>query len=157
NSGISFTTASATFSWLAGDVDAGVATDSLQTYEWDGSAWSFLPSTNRTATSMKATGLTAFGDFAVVQPPYYLVIVQPAGTGNGSITSNLPGPLYAAKTFLVLTATPELSNTFLGWSGSLNTTFNPVGFSVDSSMTVIATFQRSALSYARTSFTAGYQ
>jgi uncharacterized repeat protein (TIGR02543 family) len=155
NSGTSFTTASATFRWLAGDVDAGVATDSLQTYEYSGSAWSFEPTTNRTATSMQATGLSAFGDFAVVQPPYYPVNVQVVG--GGSVAANPPGPIYPAKTFLVLTAQAELSNTFQGWTGDVNVNFSPVGFSVDSAMTVVASFQRAPLSYARSSFTATYQ
>ena len=58
--------------------------------------------------------------------------------GSGTVTRDQPGPLYPYQTFLGLTATPLLGNRFTGWTRDVFTQFNPVGFSVDSTMIVQA-------------------
>jgi len=55
----------ATFTFVPGDVDAGATTGQFEVRRWTGSDWAFLAIGARTASSTQATGLTAFGEFAV--------------------------------------------------------------------------------------------
>ena len=61
----SFTSYNATFGFAAADVDPGANTAQFEPRRWNGLAWSFPTVGARTATSTQATGLTAFGEFAV--------------------------------------------------------------------------------------------
>lgn len=54
----------ATFSFAAPDLDAGADPAQFEPRRWDGATWSFPAVGTRTATSLQATGLTAFGEFA---------------------------------------------------------------------------------------------
>jgi len=63
NSGIVFTTYSATFNFVAGDVDAGVDTNSLVVGRFVPTVWTYPTVGARTSSSTQATGLSAFGDF----------------------------------------------------------------------------------------------
>ena len=64
NSGIAFTTFAATFNYLSADVDAGAVPTSFDLESNNGSSWITPVTTLRNATNIKATGLTAFGDYA---------------------------------------------------------------------------------------------
>jgi len=63
NSGVGFTTYDATFTFVAGDLDGGVDTDSLVVSRYSGGSWSMPTVGTKTSTSAQATGLTGFGDF----------------------------------------------------------------------------------------------
>lgn len=67
NSGIVFTSYSATFNFVAGDLDAGASTGALVVGRYDSATWSYPPVGTRTATSTQATGLTSFGDFQIAE------------------------------------------------------------------------------------------
>lgn len=54
----------ATFTFGASDVDAGSDPLQFEIRRWDGAQWSFPAPGALTATSIEATGLTAFGEFA---------------------------------------------------------------------------------------------
>ena len=56
-------TYSATFNFLAGDVDAGAATGSFVVVRYFGGTWSATSTGARTGTSTQATALAAYGDF----------------------------------------------------------------------------------------------
>jgi hypothetical protein len=58
-------TYSATFNFLAGDLDAGAATGSFVVVRYFGGTWSSTTTGARTGTSTQATGLAAYGDFEV--------------------------------------------------------------------------------------------
>jgi HYDIN/CFA65/VesB family protein/type IX secretion system substrate protein len=64
NSGITPTNYDITLNWDAADVDAGANPLNFVVGKKDGS-WSLATSTNQAATSIKATGLSSFSDFAV--------------------------------------------------------------------------------------------
>ncbi len=66
NSGLVFTSYSATFNFVSGDVDAGVTTGLLELRRYN-SGWSTPTVGTRTSVSTQATGLTAFGDFQIGQ------------------------------------------------------------------------------------------
>ncbi len=82
NSGITFTTCSATFGFGAGDVDPGATPTVFLVGRYSGSTWSICTTGTRTSTSTQATGLTAFGDFEVGQP-------VPVSSQSGSSVSTL--------------------------------------------------------------------
>ncbi len=67
NSGITFTTCSATFTFAAGDVDAGGSTSAFVVGLYS-AGWTYPTVGTRTSTSTQATSLTSFGDFQLGEP-----------------------------------------------------------------------------------------
>jgi hypothetical protein len=78
NSGIVFTTCTATCNFVAGDLDAGTNTNAVIVGRWSGGAWSYPSVGTRTSTSTQVTGLTAFGDFQIGEAPILSVSVSNA-------------------------------------------------------------------------------
>ena len=79
NSGLVLTNYSATFNFVAGDKDLGITTANLLVGLYSAS-WAYPTTTNPAATSIQATDLTAFGDFAIAEcktPAQYAI------TGGG--------------------------------------------------------------------------
>lgn len=64
NSGITFDSYSATFTFAAGDVDSGANTSAFIVGRYSG-GWTYPTVGTRTATSTQATGLTSLSDFAI--------------------------------------------------------------------------------------------
>jgi hypothetical protein len=65
NAGIVFTNYSATFNFVAGDIDGGANTANFLIDRYSGGTWTPATVGTKTGTSTQATGLTAFGDFQV--------------------------------------------------------------------------------------------
>ena len=63
--GLTFTTHSTTFTFVAGDVDGEAATSNFIVRRWSGSAWSTTTIGTRTATTTQITSEAALGDFQV--------------------------------------------------------------------------------------------
>jgi len=63
--GLTFTTHSSTFTFVAGDVDAGANTANFVVRRWSGSAWSGTTIGTRTTTSTQITAESNVGDFQV--------------------------------------------------------------------------------------------
>jgi hypothetical protein len=63
NSGISFTSYSATFVFVAGDLDPAVNTSEMIMAKYDAGVWSEPTVVNRTPTSIEISGMTSFSQF----------------------------------------------------------------------------------------------
>src|SRR5207247_232101 len=80
---------SATFNFIAGDVDAGSDTSAFFVKRFTSpSTWSSTTAGTRTTTSTQATGLAAFGDFAVGDP---------TGTATTTLLSASPTTACASQ------------------------------------------------------------
>jgi hypothetical protein len=87
NSGVTLTGYDATFTFVAGDLDASVNTANMLVGRYN-SSWSYPAVGTRTSTTTQATGLSAFGDFALGEcknPTVFNV------TGGGSYCADISG------------------------------------------------------------------
>ena len=108
NVGVAFDTAATTFTFVAGDIDAGAQTATFVVADRVGGIWSRPPAGARTAVSTQATGVTAFGDFVVGEPTSDLAVTVTDGlasviAGDGlshgyliTVTNNGPSDATAA-------------------------------------------------------------
>ena len=64
-SGLLFSTATATFNWVGGDVDGGASYASFLVSKYLPSSWTNPSFASPLSTSIQATGLTSFGEFVV--------------------------------------------------------------------------------------------
>jgi hypothetical protein len=67
NSAITFSSYSATFTFVAGDVDAGAATNDFIVGRYN-AGWTYPTVGTKTATTTQLTGATSFGDFQIGEP-----------------------------------------------------------------------------------------
>ncbi|MEO5892083.1 MAG: hypothetical protein ABIQ31_17680 [Ferruginibacter sp.] len=91
NTGINFSTANATFNWVAGDVDAGANTADFRTASFDGSAWGFTSLLSPLPTSIQATGLSSMGVFAVGEGIKNTIWTGASGTSDWYTARNWRG------------------------------------------------------------------
>ncbi|MDQ6793763.1 MAG: Ig-like domain-containing protein, partial [Chloroflexota bacterium] len=111
NSGITFTTYSATFNFVNGDLDAGVDTNRFAVEAYSGGTWTPLAGGTRTATSTQATGIATIGDFAVGEL---------AGSALDHFVVTAPATATAGSAFNVtVTAVDVAGNTVTGYTGTI--------------------------------------
>jgi len=70
----------------------------------------------------------------------YTLTVTKAGTGSGNVTTNPSGTNFNAGTVVTLTATPDASSTFSGWSGGCTGTSPNCTVTMNSNTSVTASF-----------------
>jgi hypothetical protein len=70
----------------------------------------------------------------------YTLTLNEAGNGIGSVISEPPGPSYTAGTVVTLTAIMSPTSRFMGWSGDVISTTNPLVVTMDSDKAITATF-----------------
>lgn len=147
-----FTSFSARFNFLAGDLDAGTATASLIVGRLASGAWSLPTVGTRAATYTQVTGVGGFGDFALAQsnvdhyelsvPSNSLACQDSTVTVTACTTSGTPcaGPAttLAGHTATLGTAGATLGNTTLTFdaSGVATTTLRYPGASNGTAVTV---------------------
>jgi fibronectin-binding autotransporter adhesin len=88
NTGILFTDYSATFTFVAGDLDAGAITSNFIVGLFS-SVWTYPTVGTKTSTSTQATGLTTFGDFQLGETA--VATKTFTGTGNFSTAARWTG------------------------------------------------------------------
>jgi hypothetical protein len=88
NSGITFTNCTATFTFTAGDVDAGASTGSFVAGRYSGGSWTYPTVGSRTSTTTEVTGLAAFGDFAIGETANYSVSASNGSFAFGTQLAN---------------------------------------------------------------------
>jgi len=79
---------------------------------------------------------------ATYTPSIYTLVLNTAGSGNGSVNLNPPSGSYTYSTVVRLTANPAVGSTFTGWGGDLSGLGNQASVVIDGSKTVTATFTR---------------
>ena len=141
NTGTAFTTYSATYTFVSGDVDAGASTSSFIVGDYSGSSWTYPTVGTKTSTSTQATGLTGFGDFALGE---YL------GITTTTLASNANPSVYGQSVTLTATVTPGAATGTVTFKDGATT----LGTGTLSGGT--ATYSTSALSVAGHSLTAVY-
>ena len=112
NSGVTGGSYNATFTFVAGDLDAGVSTSILGIANYVNPTWTNLTIGSRTSTSTQATGVTVYGDFQLGESQ--TTWTAGAGTtawatsGNWSngVPSSLSNVIIASASFY-----PEITTT----------------------------------------------
>lgn len=87
----------------------------------------------------------------VAPPPVQYSLVTSAGPG-GTVSS---GGTYNAGTVVTVTATPDGTHDFAGWSGDAGGTSNPVSLLIDSNKTVQANFSPKVFALTTSATTGG--
>lgn len=64
--------------------------------------------------------------------------------GNGSVSINTQSRNYAAGDKVTFVATPDRDQQFVAWTGTVNTTQNPLQLTISTNIKLIATFTQSA-------------
>ena len=82
----------------------------------------------------------------------FAVTATASPTGAGAISGTGSYPVGAVAT---LTATPDASHTFTGWSGDLSSAANPVSFTVSSATNLIANFAPASFALTTTAGSGG--
>ncbi len=72
--------------------------------------------------------------------PSYTLSITNAGTGSGSVSVNPVGTSFLAGTPVTLTAVPNANSVFSGWSGACSGTTATCQVTMNSNLSVTATF-----------------
>ncbi len=91
NGGVTFTTYSPTFTFVAGDLDAGANTAAFLVKRFAASAWTSNTTGTLTSTTSQATGVSGFGEFAVGQaaPNPAISSLSPSSLGQGATAATV--------------------------------------------------------------------
>jgi hypothetical protein len=77
------------------------------------------------------------------------LVVTPSG--HGKVTVNPRANVYTVGAGVILTATPDAGQSFLGWTGDASGTSNPLGITMNQSRVITANFTRKPTLSANTS------
>jgi uncharacterized repeat protein (TIGR02543 family) len=103
--------------------------------------WTFSHWTGDLSGSLNPTNITIDGNKTVTahfsQNQYTLTIII---VGNGTVAKNPDKAVYAHGEIVTLTAVADPGWKFIGWSGDIERTENPINVTMNSSETINATF-----------------
>ncbi len=140
NSGTTFNTCDATFTFVPGDVDPGASPASFFVAKYDAPSWSAPSVGVRTPTSTQVLGLSSFSDFALgeVSSTNYTLTINIAGVGTVTRTPDLPS--YSPGTPVQLAANAGPGFLFGAWGGDAGGSANPLTVTMDRNKVITATF-----------------
>jgi len=120
-------------------------------------SFNFSVTANTGSASRTGTLTVAGKTFTVTQLgiSQYSLSVTTSGTGTGTVISNPLGPMFNAGTVVTLTATPDVSSTFAGWSGGVSGTSPTVSLTMNADATVTAAFTLKTYTITATAGTNG--
>ncbi|MFI5253638.1 MAG: beta strand repeat-containing protein, partial [Bacteroidota bacterium] len=101
NNGIVFDNYSATLNWNAADVDAGANTANFAVAKYDNPTWTLPTSSGQTATSISASGMTTFSDFAAGELLTYTITSSASANGSISPTPSVIVNKHADQAFTI--------------------------------------------------------
>ncbi len=97
-----------------------------------------------TLTNDQGTLIAALSDsplyFRFSGSTLYVMSITKNGSGTGSVSSDPVGSSFAPGTVVTLTATPDASSKFVGWSGGCTGTSSTCPVTMNSNVSVTATF-----------------
>jgi hypothetical protein len=100
--------------------------------------------TSYTFSSVSANHTIA-ASFSLISSATYTLSVSKNGIGNGNVSTNPVGTSFASGTGVTLTATPDATSIFGGWSGACSGTLPTCRVTMNSNLNVTATFSRSII------------
>ncbi|MCG8605958.1 Ig-like domain-containing protein, partial [bacterium] len=112
------------------------------------SGWSFAGwggdanGVDTTLTLIMSEAKNVSATFNEIPPQQFTLTVTTLG--QGSVYASPQGPNYIEGTEVALTARPDSGWAFVGWGGDTIGSANPLTVSMDSSITVLATFEENA-------------
>ena len=116
---LAFDSYSATFNFVASDIDAGANPAVFFVAKLDGSTWSWPAVGTRTGTSTQATGMTSFSDYQVGEPsPGVLTNFLVEASGGGSIGTQTAGIAFNLR----ITARDGFNDTVTSFTGTVDIT-----------------------------------
>lgn len=132
--GATFNNYTATFNFVAGDIDAGASTSAFNVASHNGSSWSLPVTALPNLTNIQATGVTAFGDFAIGEICNKETTISYAGSpfctnaAEASVTiTGTTGGTFTSDAGLVINATTGSVNLSLSTTGDHIITYTIAG------------------------------
>jgi hypothetical protein len=131
----------ASCTWTAVSIAPWIVITSNSSGTGNGSV-TFSVMSNTGSASRTGTVTVAGNTFTVTQLgiSQYRLSVTTSGTGTGTVTTNPSGTIFNAGTVVTLTAAPDVSSTFTGWSDGVIGTSPTVSLTMNGDTTVTAAF-----------------
>lgn len=133
-------TTSSGISWIGVNTGSGMGSG-LMTY-------SVSPNTDTVGRvgSLTIAGnvFTITEDGVVIPSTTYTLSVSKNGTGGGSVSTNPSGTVFSAGTAVTLNATADANSVFAGWSGGCTGVASACQVTMNSNLSVTATFNARA-------------
>jgi hypothetical protein len=142
NEGVAFGSAEVTLNFVPTDVDGGATPDAFRVGKFDAPDWSLPAVGARTSTSISASGLTSFSDFAIAEPPGFTLTTIVVGGGTLVVDPNLPR--YADGDSVTVTAIPDSAQVFDHWTGDAGGSENPLLVVMNANKTISGVFAYAA-------------
>jgi hypothetical protein len=108
---------------------------------WTGDVPSGHEENNPLALTVQAN-MAVTPTFTLIQFDTLTVTVEPAGMGNTAMVEPTSGPYICGQTMVTATATATDTWSFNAWSGAVESTDNPVTFTMGEEQTLTATFKQ---------------
>ena len=106
--------------------------------------------TQNTDAASRTAGLTVAGTIITISqaaPQTYTLAISTSGSGSGTVMNTPSGTSFVAGTSVTLTATAGANSTFTGWSGACSGTSSACKVTMNSNLSVQASFAQALPSY----------